>query len=402
MNLKSTISDAHEMGLRSAIAKAPQYLLAKASFPLVWSSIDKLPRDQLKERGERQNGLFCFEEPEEVDVSAPDGPSHPEFLSKLNDVYSTEGQFVCEVGPAKLVGAQPLGVTPSGETIVETAEADESNLRHRVFDYLRTYGAISSYKAFQPYQSDHETDLGRVFPLVRYSGSTTTYYHWILGFGYKVKALERYRSVTKNDPTVLIEADPPTWVDESLRLLGCDPEDCVRWDRQTAYAESLVVPSHNIRSTANYNPSVRECDWIARRMRSNAGAKLGSEDERIYISRDDAPDRHVENRESVIEMLKQYGFGIYSLSDLSVSDQVRLFSRAEVIIGPHGAGFTNMIFSNKPTVIEFLPQSRIKPFYAALSSELGYDYKYMICPSDENHNLRVAIDRLQELIESVL
>lgn len=63
---------------------------------------------------------------------------------------------------------------------------------------------------------------------------------------------------------------------------------------------------------------------------------------------------------------------------LSFSDTVDLFNKAKIIIGPHGAGFANMIFSpNNTKIVEFMPVSEPNIVYYDVSSMLGFDYYCM-------------------------
>jgi len=59
---------------------------------------------------------------------------------------------------------------------------------------------------------------------------------------------------------------------------------------------------------------------------------------------------------------------------------VRLFSEAEIVVGPHGAGLTNVMFM--PTgglLVELLAHRRVKPCYFSLASAVGVRYA---CVSD--------------------
>ena len=395
----STLKDAQALGWRKAAIEAPRYALAEASIELIWRWIDILDRRGLHKLATDCGHILELAPDETVGIPSPDDDA-PESFRQIAGEYRTDGQFVCEIGPAKLVGDQPLGVTPDGQVIAETAEGNERNLKYRVFDRIREAGPLRALADLNGYRASSEEDQCQVFPIVRYPDGTTSYYHWLLGFAYKVRALEQYRTLTGNDPTVLIESEAPSWVDGSLDLLGVDLGECVRWEGGTEYVDSLVVPSHNIRSEPNYRPSVRECEWISERMRQNANARTRN-DKRVYISRADATDRYVSNEADVIEMLDEYGFTSYELSELSVAEQVRLFARADVILGAHGAGLVNMIFSDSPTVIELIPESRPKPFYFALASELEYDYSYRICESDDSANISVNLNTLDSLLENI-
>jgi len=64
---------------------------------------------------------------------------------------------------------------------------------------------------------------------------------------------------------------------------------------------------------------------------------------------------------------------------MSFEEQLRLFRNAEVVVGPHGAGFTNLIFSKPGTrVIEIFAKGHERRCYWSLSSELGHDYHFYL------------------------
>jgi hypothetical protein len=85
---------------------------------------------------------------------------------------------------------------------------------------------------------------------------------------------------------------------------------------------------------------------------------------------------------------------------LSVDETALLFSRAAVIAGPHGAGFTNMLFSGPGTkIIEFMPLEQPNLCYWHLSEMLGNSYFMIPTKSDRTRSMVVdsaAIDLLSE------
>ena len=75
-----------------------------------------------------------------------------------------------------------------------------------------------------------------------------------------------------------------------------------------------------------------------------------------YISRKDSNNRKILNEEEVIDILNEYGYKSYELSKLSFNEQVKLFNNSKYILTMHGAGLTNLVFSQKgQTVIEITP-----------------------------------------------
>ena len=99
---------------------------------------------------------------------------------------------------------------------------------------------------------------------------------------------------------------------------------------------------------------------------------------RIYIRRGDAPSRRVLNEEQVEERLVREGFVGINLSTHSVSDQVRLFAGADVVVGAHGAGLTNCLFVRPGTrVIEFVNSGWGGTMFQEISGWAGARYSWI-------------------------
>ena len=124
-----------------------------------------------------------------------------------------------------------------------------------------------------------------------------------------------------------------------------------------------------------------------------------SSPKRIYISREDATRRRVHNFDEVHELLQSFGFAEYKLSDHSVREQVALFANADVIVSPHGAGLTNIIFSTSASIIELFGETK-KSTYYRLAEFMGHEYQPL--PNSEYKNdLIVDIRELEEKLNEV-
>jgi hypothetical protein len=82
--------------------------------------------------------------------------------------------------------------------------------------------------------------------------------------------------------------------------------------------------------------------------------------------------RRVLNEKQIVEKLKiNYSVTIVDLEKISIAEQINLFNKHEVYIGPHGAGFTNIVFINsvyKRKLIEIFPEGLGTPTYCMISS----------------------------------
>ena len=78
----------------------------------------------------------------------------------------------------------------------------------------------------------------------------------------------------------------------------------------------------------------------------------------IYISRSRTRRSAFWEKDLEAHLLKK-GFQIVYAEDYSIVDQIELFRDAKNIVGVHGAGLTNAIWSTNCSVIELMPTSRI-------------------------------------------
>ena len=65
------------------------------------------------------------------------------------------------------------------------------------------------------------------------------------------------------------------------------------------------------------------------------------------------------------------------LEDLTFSDQMQLFRNSGIIIATHGAGLTNLIFSENPLISEFFPSDRTNRdafYFYQISNELNFHH----------------------------
>ena len=80
---------------------------------------------------------------------------------------------------------------------------------------------------------------------------------------------------------------------------------------------------------------------------------------------------------------------------LSVEETIALFSKAAKIVGPHGAGMTNMIFAQKGVeIIEFMPVSDPNLCYWHLAEMLCHSYNMLPCPCDNTRSMVVDTRKL--------
>jgi capsular polysaccharide biosynthesis protein len=85
--------------------------------------------------------------------------------------------------------------------------------------------------------------------------------------------------------------------------------------------------------------------------------------------------RGILNEEEFHSYLVKHGFAIIRLENYSIDEQINIFMNAKFIIGVHGAGLTNVVFSKPGTkVIEIIPKSYFIDCFLVAASRQGLNY----------------------------
>lgn len=101
---------------------------------------------------------------------------------------------------------------------------------------------------------------------------------------------------------------------------------------------------------------------------------------KIYIQRDSSV-RKLTNTPQLEAILLQHGFVLIDPGKLSFHEQVRLFARAEVVIGPTGAALANAIFCQPGTEVGILMATHkhmIYKYWPAMLSPLKIRVSYLL------------------------
>ncbi len=233
-------------------------------------------------------------------------------------------------------------------------------------------------------QSPQEID-GSVF--VMSALYSDFYYHWLYHSVAKLNLLSSYQ------PDYFYVNTALPFQKQYLEMLGISKHRIIPATNDSYIRAKTLIFTAYLSLLNDYSIS------FLRSLVALSGADYKLHDKKIYISRNDAPNkRQLENEEAVFNFLHQEGFEKYELSHLTIQEQIKLFASASFVIGPHGAGIGNIVFCQEGTkVIEIFDPGYVHPCMWMQIPSLNLHYGYVLgngLPDLE----RPFLERLQKSI----
>lgn len=283
--------------------------------------------------------------------------------------FAAGATTIPRVAAAELPGGRVLG--PARAVVTGSGE-----LLHELSWYFGT-------DADRPYQ--HPLFLHPFPPAPRHvpgrlgvlaTRGDANYYHFLVDALPRLGVLERSGLAAPQRWYVPAGAQ---WQRDLLTAVGIPPEQWVDASTEPhVQADCLVVPG--LPATRVLNPP-----WVAGWLRERllAGVEVPPPEQRrpLYVGRGGgANNRSVVNEDAVLDLLRGRGFTVLDPGAMTVRDQITAFAGASVIVGPHGAGLTNLLFApSGAAVVELFPAAASLPdCYWRLSRGVpGLDYRYL-------------------------
>ncbi len=221
------------------------------------------------------------------------------------------------------------------------------------------------------------------------------YFHWLADVLPKLILLTGERAILL--PPAYTERD---YIAQSLAALNIQHET-ISPDHLTRVRDLCAVSP--VAPTGNYNPEAMHRLRIAL-----APRLLEQPHTRVYISRRNAPRRRIVNEAELCSTLEGFGFTSVCLEDHPWQRQIDIVSEAEVLMGLHGAGLTNMLFMREgQRVLELRRRGDAhNNCYFTLASAMDHDYYYLLCDGSSRNtfdaDFTVDIGALRTTLSNML
>jgi|TARA_B100001964_G_scaffold164832_1_gene180949 capsular polysaccharide biosynthesis protein len=250
---------------------------------------------------------------------------------------------------------------------------------------------------------------GKVLCILQ-GASGNNYGHWLLDMLPKIKLCSEHYSL--NDINYFYTPNLANFQKETLSVLGISENRIINSEKfRHIQAEELLVVDHpNYYKGFILEQNKFQPTWTIQWLRDTylIYKKKFNANKKIFIDRTDSISKHchIQNEEEVFNYLKNKGFSKYQLTKLSFFEKIYLFENAEIIVGAHGAGLTNLVFCKPKTkVIEIRPSINFNTVYERISYINNLNYRLIQTKKlDKNQeklgDIYLSINELEHSIKS--
>lgn len=220
--------------------------------------------------------------------------------------------------------------------------------------------------------------------------------------------LQKIEELNLDDKKLIIpkETKHVNNLDEHLSLFGYDKSKRISLDLPTHWTKGFENNSCNVlyKISKLYYPSPTAYpSQISKRGLTYLRSKYYKlctdypDQTKLYLQRPKEDNRSVLNDKEVCAALEAKGFTIINGSE-SITEHVRLFRNASIIIGAHGSLFRNMIFSDQnPVVYEFCAHNREDHNFEGIGKTMNLNYNWIKCDADSNFNIKIDLSLIKNL-----
>ena len=238
------------------------------------------------------------------------------------------------------------------------------------------------------------------------------YYHWMIELLPKLQFLREEGGGYGDFPLLVSDAVKNTVSFGEALLLAGKERQVIYLDEKITYrvGELVYINTPNcLPFNLKQQADIRVADFLFRKSSINdLRRSLGADPDglspagsgRIFLAR--RPGRRSYNQEEIFKVFEKYGFEKVFPEDLSLLRQLELFSNAEIIAGPSGAAWTNLIFCRKGAKCLCWMAAEYSGFsaFSNLAQIAGADLRYVVYPTAarstaELYELNYRIDAVE-------
>jgi capsular polysaccharide biosynthesis protein len=230
------------------------------------------------------------------------------------------------------------------------------------------------------------------------------YYHWICDV---LSRLHRLMPILSKDIKIILPPFINSWQRRSIQLIGLPINQCITYSGKRPWLVERLLYVSPVAMTGDHEEY--SLKWVKDTILDRVlGAGMRPKASRkIYLARKNTWSRNLINEDELIPLLCEKGFEIVDCAQYSFDEQVKIFSEAAFVIGPHGGAMTNILWAPEGLkVFEIFEPTTIRRCYWSMCKILGYNHFCGIADSVDNKNrepnIHVNIKEIERAIDKIL
>ncbi|NEQ79845.1 MAG: glycosyltransferase family 61 protein [Moorea sp. SIO2I5] len=306
---------------------------------------------------------------------------------KQKQEYLVPEKYLVKLFAARIIGPEGMLILPDGQYCLENAfGTNHLTLKWEYFSILKpkTVRKEGIYYSLLQLMSGHN------------------YYHWIHDSLQKIYLI---KDLLPPDILYIVPANLKSWQLHSLKLLDVNLDNLRYFSGEEVWQlEQLYYSPTN---TVSGHDSTESNEWLRSVFYQKLGIHTKSSEKtlNIYISRSQATSRRIVNESDLLSLLDKWGFERFWLENMTLPEQIVLFSKAKSVVAPHGAGLTNLLFSQLGTnVLEIFEPNHFNSLcYWSMSESMGHNYWYMLGDRElsESPDIYVSPYKLNQALQEI-
>lgn len=252
---------------------------------------------------------------------------------------------------------------------------------------------------------------GNIFSLLCGGAAKNNYWHWIFDVLPKIGILDKAKIIPN---FYLLPSLSKKFQLETFKMLGIEKKIINGEKYNHIFAENIYATDHPIVKKNNPTRSIKYIPaWVIKWLRKKFLKTYSLNNrwpKKIFIDREydsDIKTRGILNNLDLKNFLKKKGFKIITLSNYSFKNQIQLFNNAKIIIGLHGGGFANIVFSKKNTKIIELQSLKKDDIIKNLAQTCKLKYfrinnkNYSLNSIGHNFIIKANIVKIDKLLKNI-
>ena len=119
----------------------------------------------------------------------------------------------------------------------------------------------------------------------------------------------------------------------------------------------------------------------------------------LYLKRGTTKLRKLRNADEVNDMMSAEGFHLAEFGWQDFKNQIAAFRHADLVVGTHGAGLSNIVWKKHGNLLEIFPRNARKTVYLNIAARRQWTYGYHFAgPEGHNQSFEVDVEALRQSV----